>query len=501
MGIKFDPKKILQPAFYPLKNRLIGYTLLNGFLLILQVLYIRFRLVYINSEIPLWFTRLWGEGQLAPKHFIYVITYTSIAIFLAGLFLLLVNKFYIRYFEEIVTFAVFSANLFLTYSVYRTIQTVSTVFSPLFSPVLLGLVLPFTVAFCLAYSLMPIFIDFAQRKRIVTTPGIHTHPGMILRKPSARGGGVLYAFLIVVCGLLFIGIRSTFVPLFISISMLALLGFLDDIQNTLPSPNLRFIEKPISRLMLMFLAVLPFVMSGQKIQFVGNPLGGVFTFSDLTLSIGNVSFPVWASLITLIWIVWLLNVLSWSNGIDGQYGGIIGISSIVIGILALRFKPLEPVHIQTAVLAAISAGVAFGFTRYTWYPSKIMWGFGAITAGMVVAAMSVSVQSKIVTSFLVILIPIIDGVVTALRRVLQRKSPLSGDRGHLHHLLLDKGWSPDKIAMFYWFTTALFGFIGLLSSEKYLIQIAFVLTGVVGFAITLLNLLSIKKRKDIQLFE
>jgi UDP-GlcNAc:undecaprenyl-phosphate GlcNAc-1-phosphate transferase len=290
-------------------------------------------------------------------------------------------------------------------------------------------------------------------------------------------------------------------PLFVSVLMLGILGFLDDIQNTLPTSNLKFLENPSLRLLLMFLAVLPFVMAGQKIEFVGNPLGGIFTFSDLTLSIGNVDFPVWTSLVTLIWIVWVLNVLSWSNGIDGQYGGIVGISSLIICILALRFTPLEPIHVQTATLAAISAGIALGFTKYTWFPSKIMWGFGAITAGMVISAMSVSVQSKIITSFLVILIPIIDGFVTALRRILQKKNPLAGDRGHLHHLLLEKGWSPSKIAFFYWFTTALFGVIGLWSSEKYAIQAAFILTGIVGFGITLLNLLSLKKKKEIQLFE
>jgi UDP-GlcNAc:undecaprenyl-phosphate GlcNAc-1-phosphate transferase len=501
MGIKAELKKILEPSFYSLKNRLLSYILLNLTVIVAQFIYIKFRYPYLNSEIPLWFTRLWGESQLAPRTSIFIITYTSVGLFLAGLTMLVINKFYIRYFEETVTYSIFLANFFLSYSAYRIVQVGSSVYTPLFSPVLVGLVLPFVFAYVLAYLLMPIFIDMAQKRRIVTTPGVHTHPGMVLRKPSARGGGVLYALILIVVGLLFLGTKTDYMPLFVSVFMLGLLGFMDDIQNTLPSSKLKFLENPVWRLLLMFLAVLPFVMSGQKIEFVSIPFNGTLKFSDLTLNIGNVNFPVWTSLVTLIWIVWLLNVLSWSNGIDGQYGGIIGISSIIICILALRFTPLEPKHIQTATLAAISAGIALGFTKYTWFPSKIMWGFGAITAGMVISAMSVSVQSKIVTSFLVILIPIIDGFVTAVRRILQKKNPLSGDRGHLHHLLLEKGWSPSRIALFYWFTTALFGAIGLWSSERYSIQVALTLTGIVGFGITLLNLLSLRKKKEIQLFE
>lgn len=194
-----------------------------------------------------------------------------------------------------------------------------------------------------------------------------------------------------------------------------------------------------------------------------------------------------SGIITTVWIVWFLNVLSWSNGIDGQFAGIVAIASIVIVLLALRFDIVELEYKRVAILGAISVGLSIGLAKYTWHPSKIMWGFGAISAGLVLSVLSILISSKIATSILIILIPFLDAFVTAARRILQGKSPFKGDRGHLHHILLDRGWSVRKIAVFYWVTTALFGALGYLSVDRYTYQIGMILAGLVAFTIILLN--------------
>ena len=64
-------------------------------------------------------------------------------------------------------------------------------------------------------------------------------------------------------------------------------------------------------------------------------------------------------------------------------------------------------------------------------------------------------------------IPFLDAVYTILRRILQKKSPFWGDRGHLHHKLLDLGWSKRRVALFYWVVSVILGLIALnLSSQE-----------------------------------
>ena len=341
--------------------------------------------------------------------------------------------------------------------------------------------------------LLPRFINFASKNDIVTDPKIHQHPGMILQKSSSRGGGVFYAAIFVTISIIFVGLPSKLLGFFVAVLMLGLLGLVDDYQNTHAKSPFKVLENPGLRLLLMFSAVAVLVLSGVIIKTVGNPFGGSFDLTQFRFKLDDSYVALLAYLFTSLWVVWVLNLLSWSNGIDGQYGGIIGITSVLLCILALRFTPLVLIHKQVAIMAAISAGVAFGFTKYTWYPSSIMWGFGATAAGIVIAALSILINTKIMVSILILLIPFLDATVTFTRRILQKKSPLKGDRGHFHHLLLDLGWSVPKIARFYWITTFAFGVIGLLGSDKFLVQTVLVIGGIVAFIIILVNLRSLKK--------
>ncbi|MFH1295313.1 MAG: hypothetical protein ABIH84_01920, partial [bacterium] len=74
-----------------------------------------------------------------------------------------------------------------------------------------------------------------------------------------------------------------------------------------------------------------------------------------------------------------------------------------------------------------------------------------------------------------------------VRRLVQGKNPLKGDRGHLHHLLLERGWSPQKVAVFYWIATAFFGLVALASAENSTALATLTLGGLVAAIIILLN--------------
>jgi len=498
--MRFDKRiiKITEDVVEKLKDKTLSRFLLTASISLITFFYILLRFKFINDKIPFWYTKLWGDWQLAPKHTLFLIPLISLAISLFGLLLVMLNKYYIKFYESIIWFCVIFCNVFLFISVYRIISIASIPFNPIINPLYISLLPAFSASFILIYLLMPSFLEFAQRKRLITSPQMHVHPGMILKSPSARGGGFVYAIVFLFTALIFVGIPKNFAGFYLSIIMTAFLGIVDDYQNTHPSYTYSIMENPVLRLFLLFTSVLPVVLSGVMIFSVSNPFGGAINLNILELQTRSGILPIIPILVTAVWIVWLMNVLSWSNGVDGQFPGIVGIASIIVALLALRFKVIEPYHMQIAILAAISAGTAFGSVRFNWHPSQIMWGFGAMSAGFVIASLAILAQAKITVSVLILLIPFLDALFTVIRRLAKGKSPFKGDRGHLHHILLDRGWSVSKVALFYWLATAVFGVIGLVSPEKMVFKVAFIISGVVAFLLIILNTsLAIKEKKKL----
>ena len=473
-------KKTINDLRKRFSDKIFTILFVNLALVVFQFIYLRLRYAFVNSQIPLWYTKMWGDYQLAGKDWLYLFPAMSLLILVAGLvFTLPIRRYYARYGMTLIGIFTISTNIMLTLSLVRIIFRASAPFKYLVNPIYVDLIIPGLAAFIAMHFILPRFIKYAREKDLVTSPEIHTHPGMLLSEPSARGGGFIYGVALLALSVLFVGLPSYLIAFYVALFLISFLGLLDDYQNTHPETKFRFLENPSVRLGLLFLVVGIVSTMGTKIFSISSPFGeGSLIFGSQILS----------ALVTTIWIVWLLNVLSWSNGIDGQYSGIVGVASVLIILLALRFDPLKTEDTKVAIVAAISAGLAFGFTKFTWHPSKILWGFGAMSAGLALAVLSILIKAKVITSIIIILIPFLDAFVTVLRRVLQKKNPLRGDRGHLHHILLSRGWGVRKIALFYWITTALFGGIGYLTAEKLTIQMGLTLVGLVAFIIILLNL-------------
>ena len=475
------------------KNKLFNFVILNSLVILFQFLYIAFREKFLNLEIPLWYTRPWGDYQLASKEYIRVFPATSIFIVFCSVILVaLLNKYFVRYVTEVITTTVTFCTLLLTYQMLRVFSIATVPFTPFINPTYISLLPYFLFAVVVSNSFLPGFINWMKDLGIITIPGVHPHPSMVLKAPSVRGGGVYFTILFLILSVLMVGFIPNFSGVYLAIVLLGVLSFIDDYQNTHPNSSFKLVENPLLRLILLTsVASIP-VMSGIKFDVIINPLQNLFSGQFLYLS----NTGIISGIITVVWLVWFLNVLSWSNGVDGQFSGIVGIAFILIALLSLRFKELDIVHRKLAILATIGAGISFGTVGQMWHPSKIMWGFGAMSAGLILAVLSFLTQSKIITSILIILIPFLDALVTLLRRIFQGKNPLRGDRGHLHHLLLDRGWSVSKIALFYWFTTAVFGAIGLLTVERFTIQVGLIIGGVVAFFIILLNFKSSKIKNE-----
>lgn len=304
---------------------------------------------------------------------------------------------------------------------------------------------PFLVATLISAILTPIFIFIFKKIGLTDDPENHKHPAILHTKPIPRGGGVPIFLGIFLTSIFFIPFSRETLALFIASFISLIVGLIDDKYDI--SPYLRFLANVIVAVIV--------VSSGINISFITNPLGGILQFNYIT------SFVV-----SLFWIVWVMNMLNWSKGVDGQMPGIVAISGVVIGMLSLRFPLSEQSTLIASNLSFAVAGAALGFLVFNFYPAKIFPGYGATSIYLLLAAVSMLSGAKLATAILVMGIPMIDGIFTIIRRILSGKSPFWHDKKHLHHLLLKLGLSQRKIALFYWIFSAILGAISLLLSSK-----------------------------------
>ncbi len=456
----------------------------NLTIIVVQFIYLNLRIEFLNDQIPLWYTKPWGKPQLADKTSIFLIPTVLATILVLGIiFSAYARKTYLRYGTNIIFFVITYTSVILSYSIFRIVSIASTPTRPILNPYFLELLVPFVTSVLLVYFVTPRFIELAKDKNLITDPAKHTHPGMVLKMPSARGGGAVFTTALLTVTPLFVEMTKEIVTILMVTFVVTLVGLLDDYQNTHPKSKLRMLESPVLRLIALITVVSIIPLSGITIDFINNPLDG------------NLGFPTFLAIpLTVIWITWVLNLLSWSNGVDGQYSGMMGIAFIMVAALSLRFTEVEPMHLGWAKMAIIAAGASLGMLPHSWHPSKIMWGFGAIAAGIVLTSLSILNNSKIATSILILLVPFLDGAVTVVRRLIHKKSPFKGDQGHLHHILLRRGWTPQKIASFYILTTLVFGLIGILSAQRYTVLTVLTLSGLAASFIVLMNLKSQKQK-------
>lgn len=200
------------------------------------------------------------------------------------------------------------------------------------------------------------------------------------------------------------------------------------------------------------IALLVFIM-GVRIYYVTNPIAG----SIINLDVGVGVF--FSAALVIAWILLLINSMNWLDGIDGLSGGV-----SLIGVLTIFFLSLKPEVNQPpiAIIAMILAGSVLGFLIFNFYPSRVLAGTsGSMFMGFSLAALAIFSGTKIATAILVMALPIIDFLWVIGERIKNKKSIFKPDKNHLHHKLLELGWSQRKINIFFYLITALMAVVAL----------------------------------------
>ena len=186
-----------------LRTLLTYFFALNAIIVLFQVIYLSLRMQYVNSVIPFWYSLTWGEAQLGNKNLLWLLPVLSFLITVFGvLFIVVLNRYFVRYINEIIFISATGANLFITYSLFRIILSDSAHFEPLINPNMLILGIAFFVAFVCVHLVTPYFINIYKNFGIVTNPQMHEHPGMSLQAPSTRGGGAIFSLIFIILAVL-----------------------------------------------------------------------------------------------------------------------------------------------------------------------------------------------------------------------------------------------------------------------------------------------------------
>lgn len=355
----------------------------------------------------------------------------------------------------------------------------------------------FGLSFALSVIFTPIAILISKKFKIMDDPRSHKHPALLHRKAIARGGGISIFAAIILISLFFLPKTKEILGIFLGGSLLVAVGIIDD----------RLDLNKWVKLLVQFLAALVVVGAGVGIAFITNPvsfLGGTDSLSVLKLDsvrlvfnfLGEHSVLIVADLFAVLWIVWVINMVNFSSGVDGQMPGIVFVSLMVLFVVSLKFGG-DPEQFNVSKLAIISAGSTLGFLIFNFAPAKIFPGdSGSYLLGFMVAVLSILSGAKVGTAVLVMAVPLTDGVFTIIRRITSRKSPFVGDRGHLHHKLLQLGFSQRQVALFYWVLCAILGASALMLDSAGKLFAGIVIAIVIFGGLTWLNIaLPIKVRK------
>lgn len=333
-------------------------------------------------------------------------------------------------------------------------------------------IIVFVVSLIISYLLTIPTIYLAKKIHLVTDKKTRYHPAHTHSGIIPRGGGLpIYLSIIITC-FIFLPINKILLGILLSSSLLVIVGLLDDYYDL--SPYLRFVTNlAISAIVISF---------GLGIPYVSNPFGGVIRLDQWQINFnffGPHSIWVVADLLAIIWLSWIMNMVNWSKGVDGQLPGFVAITAFFLGILSQRFTAHDISIQSVALFSFIVTGAFLGFLPFNFYPQKIMPGYGGgALAGFLLGILSILSFGKLGTAVLILSMPMIDAFYTIIRRLKNKKSPFRADWGHLHHRLLEIGWGKRRIAVFYWLVAFILGISSLFLKgvEK---LIAFVTIGII----------------------
>ena len=292
--------------------------------------------------------------------------------------------------------------------------------------------LSFALAFGITFFAIPIIIEVARRKKLFDEPDERKVHKMVI--PTLGGLGIFGGFILAT--LIGSPVGSNELQYFVAaVIVIFFLGIKDDILVL--SAAKKFIGQMVA--------------AGIVIKFGGVQLSNMHGFLGID-SISNFT----SILFTLFTIIVIINSFNLIDGVDGLAGSLGLLTALVFGTYFFYAGQL-----LYAVMAFSLAGSLVGFLIYNFSPAKIFMGdtgsllIGLINAVLVIKfiniasspAVTLPLEAAPAIGFAILIVPLFDTLRVFALRIVSRRSPFSPDRNHVHHFLLEMGFSHSKITM------------------------------------------------------
>lgn len=306
----------------------------------------------------------------------------------------------------------------------------------------------FLIALFVALIATPAVIVLAAKTGAMDAPDARkVHKGPM---PRIGGLAIYCGFMVAILTMLNFAeltqeVANGVIGLLLGGTLIVIIGLIDDYKN-LPAKV---------KLLGQILAACVVVYFDVRIDVITDPFGDYLYLEYL------------AAPATVFWIVGLTNTVNLIDGLDGLAAGVSTIASITIMLVALQ----EDVMIVALFTAAL-AGAALGFLRYNFNPAKIFMGdtgsmfLGFILAGIsVIGAVKCTATIALIVPILALGLPIMDTTFAIIRRYRGGVPIFKPDKGHLHHRLLDLGFSQRQAVLLMYVISALLGLSAVALNE------------------------------------
>ncbi len=315
-------------------------------------------------------------------------------------------------------------------------------------------------------------------RRLAHRAGLLDHalsPRKIHGRPVPRLGGIaiVIAFYAPLMGLfflhsgvgdMFVADRSHAIGLFVGGLAIALLGLYDDLRGA----------GAIRKFVVQFAVAGLLYKLGFRIEALANPFGD-------PIALGWFSLPF-----TLLWMVGVVNALNLIDGLDGLAGGV-----ALVAVTITFLVSLQRGHPLMMLFSAALAGSIVGFLFYNFNPASIFMGdTGSMFLGFILAATAVETNQKASTAVAVIIptvalgLPIMDTLLAIGRRAWRGRPLFQADKEHIHHRLMERGFSHRQAVLVLYGFCVLLGLAALVltygsSSQAALLLVVLAVTAVV----------------------
>ena len=327
----------------------------------------------------------------------------------------------------------------------------------------------FLISLVLALVLTPYVRRWAIKWGAIDLPD---NGRRIHRRPTPRLGGIaIYlAFTLTLLCVPFLGnmvsqsFRSNltrFGALIIPATFMFAFGIWDDFKGS--SAQQKIIAQVIATVMIYSM--------GFRIDTLSSPFGGMWHLAPI------ISFPL-----TALWVVGITNAFNLIDGVDGLAAG-----ASVFALVSILFFSIAQGNPEISLIAVVLVGAVIGFLRYNFNPATIFLGdSGSLFLGFVAAALSLAGSQKGSTIIAVAIplvsfgLPVVEAGLSLVRRFLGGDSLLAGDRGHIHHMLLRRGFSQRQVVILLYAVCALFSLFGLMliNPQRSLAALIFFVLGI-----------------------